>query len=152
MATQIEKLEKLMQPIESKWCIAVPGANSIIDTVNIKTQTTHIYGKTLADVRTERPEYANAVLMLFDDFLAQKVAKQHAPIVWTETTSEVFYEMLGCLPPALMLGSGFLVGEPYDHDASNGLPRYDAFKEQDGKYLSSSRPMTKREFKELMHL
>jgi len=151
MATQTEKLAKLLsQEPTAVWCFAVPGADYIIDTVNIDTHTTHINGKTLADIRAERPEYAQAELMLLDIFCAQKAVRQHTPITWTETTSEVFYDMLGCLPPAAMIGNGFLVGEPYDHDASNGKPRFDAFKEEDGKYWSSSRPMTRTEFKELM--
>jgi hypothetical protein len=32
-----------------------------------------------------------------------------------ECTEERYDEMLGILPPALMLGKGFLVGEPFDH-------------------------------------
>ena len=32
-----------------------------------------------------------------------------------ECSEERYDEMLGILPPALMLGKGFLVGEPFDH-------------------------------------
>lgn len=34
---------------------------------------------------------------------------------WIEVTEERFDEMLGCLPPEIMTGLGFLVGEPSDH-------------------------------------
>jgi len=34
---------------------------------------------------------------------------------WKRCTAERYDEMLGVLPPALMLGYGFLVGEPFDH-------------------------------------
>jgi hypothetical protein len=32
-----------------------------------------------------------------------------------ECSEERYDEMLGILPPAQMLGKGFLVGEPFDH-------------------------------------
>lgn len=143
-----KKIAALMQPNDYKWCIAVPGSNSFIDVVNPETKKTAFFGKTLEDVRAERPEYAGAVLMLFDDFVAEKAARQHTPIEWIETTEKNYYEMLGCLPPAMMLDSAFLVGEPYDHDASNGQPRFQGFRANDDKYWISSRPMTRNEFRE----
>lgn len=34
---------------------------------------------------------------------------------WKKTTQEVFWDALECLPPALMVSKGFLLGEPNDH-------------------------------------
>jgi len=55
--------------------------------------------------------------------------------------------MLEVLPPALWLRGGFLVGEPFDHDAGNGQPRYGAYRRIDGGYMVASRPMTTAEFR-----
>jgi hypothetical protein len=56
-------------------------------------------------------------------------------------------DMLNVLPPAIMLTNGFLVGEPYDHEADTGKPRFDGFKQMGGKFYAASRPMTREEFK-----
>jgi len=74
-----------------------------------------------------------------------------AAIKFKTTTSERFWEMLECLPPACQTGAGFLVGEPYDHDAA-GRPRFTAFFEArpdgtEAAYYQSARPMTVAEFK-----
>jgi len=69
------------------------------------------------------------------------------PVVWTETTAERFEEMLTVLPPAIMLAGNFLVGEPWDHHAVTGRPRFAAYRFQDRKYYEASRPMTVKEFK-----
>jgi hypothetical protein len=45
---------------------------------------------------------------------------------WVEVTEARYDEMLGMLPPAIMTGVGFLVGEPMDHNAQ-GQPRFSAF-------------------------
>lgn len=65
---------------------------------------------------------------------------------WQHTTAERYDEMLGVLPPALWLAHGFLVGEPWDHDAQ-GRPRFAAFVCVDGQHFESSRPMTAAEFR-----
>lgn len=57
--------------------------------------------------------------------------------------------MLECVPPAVMGGGGFMVGEPYDHDAS-GRPRFHAFRKVGDKYLASDEPMTIREFRQIV--
>ncbi len=41
----------------------------------------------------------------------------------------------------------FLVGEPYDHDALSGEPRYQGFRQTSAGYFASSRPMTITEFR-----
>lgn len=38
------------------------------------------------------------------------------PEAWVETTEEMYWEMLGCLPPRKMSANAFLVGEPLRHD------------------------------------
>lgn len=74
------------------------------------------------------------------------------------TTQERYWEMLECLPPAAQTGAGFLVGEPYDHDAK-GRERYFAFFWQryddfekaahglEEAFYEAAAPMTVAEFK-----
>ena len=68
------------------------------------------------------------------------------PIEWHETTREKYWEMLEVLPPAAMGGGGFLVGEPWDHHAITGQPRFAGYAEKQGKYWEADRPMTRKEF------
>ena len=65
---------------------------------------------------------------------------------FTKTTEEKYWEMLGVLPPAIMTGYGFLVGEPMDHNAQ-GRPRFSCFMEYRGEFFESVAPMTIAEFK-----
>lgn len=68
---------------------------------------------------------------------------------FTKTTEEKYWEMLEVLPPEIMTGYGFLVGEPMDHNA-NGYPRFAAFVEYPiGTFFESTGPMTISEFKAL---
>lgn len=85
--------------------------------------------------------------MSIDDFCRAKAARQDTAIQWSETTEEMYWEMLEVLPPAVMLPIGFLVGEPCDHHAGNGQPRFQAYVKADGKHWAASRPMTVKEFK-----
>jgi hypothetical protein len=70
---------------------------------------------------------------------------------WIETTEERYDEMLGVLPPALMLGNGFLVGEPCTHrDCSvSGSFRatYSPFGNKGGKFYEYSESLTVPEFR-----
>lgn len=70
---------------------------------------------------------------------------------WVEVTQERYTEMLEILPPAIMTGLGFLVGEPADHrrcTITNGVrPRYAAFVQYDGRFLECGIPLTTPEFK-----
>lgn len=68
------------------------------------------------------------------------------------TTEERYYDMLGVLPPADRTGSGFLVGEPYDHRPcrvnSTVQPTYQAFFQSgDERFFECREPMTKAEFR-----
>lgn len=127
-------------------CFASPGSSSIIDVVHPVSGLTCCYGKTLADCQKEYPD---AIEMTVDEFCRQKGARQDEPIIWTEETEERHWEMLEVLPPTAMIGGGFLVGEPWDHHALNGQPRYEAHIKRGSKYLVASRPMTIKEFKAL---
>jgi len=119
----------------------------MIDLVHPNTGKTVIYGKTLEDCRQEHG-YELAELMLVDDFCKQKAAKQDSPLTFDQTTEDEFNEMLNVLPPAYMGHGFFLVGEPCDHHALTGEPRYQAYGEAMDKFIKSSRPMTIRELKQ----
>lgn len=68
---------------------------------------------------------------------------------FTKTTEAKYWEMLEVLPPAIMTGDGFLVGEPMDHNAQ-GQPRFSAFFEYPrGTFYESVGPMTVAEFRAL---
>lgn len=140
------KLEKLMTMGDCDRCFASKAAGTVIDVIRPGTGRTWIYGKTLADTRAEYPD---AEEMSLDEFCSWKAAQQRTPITWSATTAERYDEMLGVLPPIDWhhgARHGFLVGEPYDHDAGNGQPRYQAFRRRYGVHEVASRPMTRAEF------
>jgi hypothetical protein len=72
---------------------------------------------------------------------------------WMKATERRYWEMLEVLPPAIMTGAGFLVGEPMDHGrcsiTRSVLPRYSAFVEKGGEFFEARDPMTIPEFKAL---
>lgn len=133
---------------DCKNCFAVRGANSMIDLVHPVTGKTVIYGRTLEECRQEKG-YEKTELMTVDEFCRDKAERQDEPVTWSETTEEHFFEMLECLPPAYQSPDGFLVGEPWDHHATTGRPRFAAYREIGDKFLTASRPMTVKEFREL---
>ena len=67
-----------------------------------------------------------------------------------ECSEERYDEMLGILPPALMIGKGFLVGEPFDHrkcKVTNVVrASYAAFFQHKGKFYEAGN-MSVPEFK-----
>lgn len=132
-------------------CFAIPG-HTMIDTIDSETGLTHIYRKTLEEVRAEQhtwADYSKAERMTIDAFCQSKADAQDTPITWEPITEERYNELLECLPPASWTGNGFLVGEPYDHHAITGQPRFQACIKRGKDYLASSRPMTKAEFRAL---
>jgi hypothetical protein len=149
-----KKLERYVEgnAIEPMECYAVPGENSMIDAIHPVTGLT-IYSHNTKEELLLR--YPDAVRMTIDEFCEQKAARQHSPISWLPVTEETYWEMLECLPPAYRNGNGFLVGEPCDHDASNGQPRYQAFvkwhwgTDKAIEYRQASRPMTIKEYRAL---
>jgi hypothetical protein len=145
MKTELsDKIKAVMRVSDCERCYASKNKGVIIDAINPHTGRTCCYNRDLADVRAEYPD---AEEMSISAFCAWKADQQRSPIAWKETTGARFNEMLGCLPPAMMLKGGFLVGEPWDHDAGNGQPRYEAYREIAGKYYKSNRPMTRAEFR-----
>ena len=133
--------QRIPEPTE---CYAVPGADHIIDCINPITGLTVYYSKTLEDIQAEKG-YALAERMTIEAFCRQKAERQHGPITWAEITEEKYYEMFEVLPP-IIRGNGFLISEPWDHDAETGAPRYGAYRHRGETYESASRPMTVKEF------
>ncbi len=140
---------------------AVPGEDSLIDCLRPDGRT-FIYGSTLEEIR-ER--YPTAERINIADWSKAKADRQDTPVIWSEVTRDRYWEMLEVLPPAAYLPvaetgyfptitAGFLVGEPWDHHATTGAPRYAAFikrgtngvKFTDAKYYESDRPLTRKEF------
>jgi hypothetical protein len=126
-------------------CFASRARQTIIDIVHPVTGLTVCYGKTLDDTRQE---YTDAEEMSIGEFCSWKSEQQRTPITWSPTTEARFNEMLGCLPPAAATPdyNAFLVGEPYDHDAGNGRPRFEAYRLRNDVYETASRPLTRAEF------
>lgn len=152
MSTLIKKMGQLEESV--KWadcesCFAVPGASSMIDLVHPITEKTVVYGLTLEEVRQRKGD-EKAVLMTVEEFCKSKAERQDVPIEWVETTEEKFYYALNVLPPATMANGGFLIGEPWDHHALTGRPRYSGYREFDGRYFVSNRAMTREEFRKQM--
>jgi hypothetical protein len=73
---------------------------------------------------------------------------------WIEVTEQRYDEMLGILPPAVYESHGFLVGEPWSHNA-DGQPTFAAFLRYrycgygNVRYYESCTPMTIQEFRKL---
>ena len=131
--------------LECERCFASKTTGEIIDTINPETGLTWCFGKTLSQCREEYPDSEE---MTVADFCMWKAEQQRTPITWQPTTEQVFDDMLGCLPPALMLAGGFLVGEPFDHDAGNGQPRFQGFRQCGESFFQSNRPLTRAEFRD----
>lgn len=72
-------------------------------------------------------------------------AMRPEPHPWIATTSEMYDEMLGALPPADMGGGAFLVGEANHHNAA-GDAVYACFKRVGLEF--EARYMTRAEFRE----
>lgn len=76
---------------------------------------------------------------------------QRGPQVWEEVSAERYDEMLGVLPPEIMTGLGFLVGEPSTHRrctiSGNVAPDFQAFARVAGRYYGARQCMTIAEFK-----
>lgn len=127
---------------------AVPGENHIIDGINPQTGLTFINGDDESAVLARHP---NAQRMTWDAWQAERAERQHTPILWDKTTAEHYEEMLCVLPPLEWNKGAFLVGEPDDHDITNGQPRYRAYRKLHGEYYVSSRPMTRAELREIIN-
>ena len=139
----IEKLEAIaIHTLDFTHAFAVPGSSSIIDVIHPNTQRSVCYDQTLEQMRGRYPE---AQIVALDDWQAERAAAQDSPLTWIETTAEQYDEMLNVLPPAFWRGGLFLVGEPWDHHALTGAPRFAAYRQTGAGYFTSSRPMTRHE-------
>jgi len=123
---------------------AVPGEDSLIDVVHPVTGLSEVEGETLEQVQAR---YPGAEVIEIAGWLAAKAERQHTPITWTECPEDYYMTMLGVLPPADMWSGGFLVGEPTDHDAGDGRPRFAAFRQWGSRYYEANRPLTIPEFR-----
>lgn len=141
-----EKIEKLISLRDCKQAFAVPGEDNIIDLVHPITGHGVYSNETLEEIGIR---YPGAEVVNFDDWMKAKAAKQDCPVTWAETTEAKYWEMLEVLPPAFHNDFGFLVGEPWDHHATSGAPRFAAYRQKDGKFFVASRPMTRREFAQI---
>jgi hypothetical protein len=74
-------------------------------------------------------------------------------IKWTETTQDRYYEMLEVLPPEVMTGLGFLMGEPFTHGTctvtGNTLPRCEPYAQVGERFFVGSENLTVPEFQRL---
>lgn len=129
---------------DCKTAFASPDSNSLIDVIHPETNTGIYSNETLEQIRERYPA---AEVVNIDDWCKAKAARQDSPVVWDEITEEQYWCWLECLPPAVRLGGAFLVGEPHDHHATSGMPRYQACNETGGKWFTSSRPMSVKEFR-----
>jgi hypothetical protein len=121
---------------------AVPGEDNIID-MRRSDGTSFTRCETLEEIRQR---YPGAEVVSFDDFCASKAGRQDTPIQWEQTTEAKFWQMLEVLPPIDQGKGGFLVGEPWDHHAKTGQPRYAAYRVIYGNFWTANRPMTRKEF------
>lgn len=132
------------ETVDTRRCFAVRG-ETCIDLIG-ENGLTVCYGRTLEEVRFEYPD---AEEMSLDEFCQSKAAKQDTPWLWEDSTEAVYEDMLGVLPPAAMAFGAFLVGEPYDHHATTGQPRFSGFmRDGGGKFFETSRPIRFEEFKQ----
>lgn len=122
---------------------AQPTGEHLIDVIHPGTGLSWCGGKTLDQIRQQ---YPGAEVVDITEWCVAKGARQDTPVTWAEITEEQYWEWLECLPPAIQLRFGFLVGEPADHHAATGSPRFQACIEKAGKFFASSRPMTRKEF------
>lgn len=126
---------------------AVPGQNHIIDAIVRETGLTTFCKHDAAQVLAQYPD---AVRQTWADWRESAIGRQHAPIVWTLTTKARYWEMLEVLPPAMMAGGAFLVGEPMDHDIATGAPRFSAYRQRGDIYEEADRPMTRAELRAIL--
>lgn len=133
-----------MKYSDCKTAFVEPRADNMIDLIHPETGKSLIEGEALEQIRQR---YPTAEIVNVDDWCAAKGAKQDERVTWKEITEKRYNDMLCCLPPAAWIADYFLVGEPWDHHAVSGRPRYAAFGRIGERYIEASRPMTIPEFK-----
>ena len=135
---------KTLSVLDCEFVFAVPGGTGIIDVINPVTGLSWYNGENLEQVRIR---YPGAEIFNWDDWNTARAAEQDTPVSWYDIPEEQYDNWLNCLPPAYMGNLGFMVGEPWDHHAKSGLPRYQACVHLNGQHLASNRPMTVKEFR-----
>lgn len=128
-------------------CYARPNCDSIIDVIRPDTGLTWHFGHSAEQIAAREP---TAVRMSIHDFTVRKAMRQASPITWEPSTAERYAYMLGILPPAMWIAGYFLVGEPTDHCAATGAPRFQAYRKRGTHYYASSRPMTRVELRAIV--
>lgn len=68
--------------------------------------------------------------------------------IWKPCSKARYWDMLEVLPPAVMGGGAFMVGEPQSHDA-NGQPTFWGFKQVGDKYFEATQAMNIQDFAKL---
>ena len=59
------------------------------------------------------------------------------PSEWIETTEDMYFEMLECLPPRAMAKGAFMVGEPLRH-GPDGAAIHACFKQKAGRFFAKN--------------
>ena len=127
-------------------CYALPDFRCMQDVIHPITGLTMSYQKSEADMVKQHP---TILRMTVEAFCQKKAELQNAPVEWMPTDQATYYDRLEALPPEFMDGSRFLLGEPMDHCAKSGLPRFEGYYARNGRYFYTSRPVTVRDFKVL---
>lgn len=73
-------------------------------------------------------------LNLFE-WAALWAAIEASPAAWIETTEDMYWHMLECVPPRAMNGGRFLVGEA-SHSNGDGESVYASFMQHEGRYFA----------------
>lgn len=140
------KTQKELTAMDCTHAFANDDQDHVIDVIHPVTGLSWINGESFDQMKLRYPEIK---IVNMREWFNAKGERQDSPVAWVEITADKFDEYLCCLPP-ISYGQGrFLVGEPSDHHASSGAPRYHACVSQDGKHYTSNRPLTVKEFKAL---
>jgi hypothetical protein len=127
----------------------VPGQPYAVDLIDPDTGLTLHGGLDEAELRASSPEYKNAVRVSLEAWQRQRGEEQRTPITWSEITEQEYDDALCVLPPLEYTRSGFMMGEPYDHEADTGRPRFSGYRTDGNSFERSSRPMTRDEFRSI---
>jgi hypothetical protein len=133
--------------IEIIEAFAEPLASNIIDVINPHTGRGAYSDETLEQVQIR---YPSAQRYNLDQWIKDKETRENFSVEWVETTEEAYTWGLECLPPALWADGFLLVGEPSDHHGLGGAARFPAYKRTIGGFFAASRPMTRKETRELI--
>ena len=129
--------------MKTDYCFANINDHCIDDLINMETKTGVYSKKSIPELQKDNP---TAKVMKISEWSQIRHNRQNTPVQWVASTAANYDYALGCLPPIAYNGSGFLIGEPYDHDALTGKPRFTAHIMRGDKFFKSDRPMTIERF------